>query len=345
MPHSIPASDGRSPRAAALDASTILEGQNALDTVIGWVAWYLPTWGTSLLLHAAVLLMVAFTVSFAEPVKTPFVPVFGTPVFQRQPNVQHRAVQPERPSRTSRERPAVKFAGAADKPQSGLRGSLLNEALPNPIPDVADNGLQPLDVFGIGGGGNHRGGFIGLPLGRSMGGLFDSPAVTGHGSPPRIVYIVDRSGSMTDAFEYVKLELKRSLDDLDEAAEFHVIFFSTGPAVEMPARRLVSASDRNRQAAFEFIDSVVPMGETDPTQAIERAFAAGPTVIYLLTDGEFDRSIVSKVKRLNTGGKVTVNTIAFLYEGGTEVLREIAKQNGGEFKLITEKDLAASGSH
>ena len=92
--------------------------------------------------------------------------------------------------------------------------------------------------------------------------------------------------------------------------------------------------------ASEFIDGVVPQGETDPSKAIERAFACKPEVIYLLTDGEFDRQIIDLCKRLNAGGKVTVHTIGFLNQSGADVLKQIAKENGGNFKQVTEKDLA-----
>jgi secreted protein with Ig-like and vWFA domain len=108
----------------------------------------------------------------------------------------------------------------------------------------------------------------------------------------------------------------------------------------MPTRRLVNATERNRQMAFEFIDSVIPQGETDPSKALERAFACGPELIYLLTDGEFDRQIIDLCKRLNTGNKVTVHTIGFLYKTGEAVLKQIADENGGNYKFVSEADLA-----
>ena len=130
--------------------------------------------------------------------------------------------------------------------------------------------------------------------------------------PNKIVFVLDRSGSMTCSIDYVKYELKRSIGTLDEKSEFHVIFYSSGPPVEMPTRRLVAATERNKKLAFEFIDSIIAQGETDPSKAIEQAFAAGPDTIYLLTDGEFDKAIVDLVKRLNAEKKVKVHTICFL---------------------------------
>ena len=157
-----------------------------------------------------------------------------------------------------------------------------------------------------------------------------------------VVFVMDRSGSMTDSIDYVKFELKRSIGELKDEQEFHVIFYSSGPPVEMPIRRLVPAVEHNKKLAFEFIDSIIPQGETDPSQAIERAFAAGPPkdTICILTDGEFDRSIVDLVRRLNAEKKVRVHTICFLYKMGEAVLKEIARENGGTYTFVSEKDLA-----
>jgi uncharacterized protein with von Willebrand factor type A (vWA) domain len=159
----------------------------------------------------------------------------------------------------------------------------------------------------------------------------------------KVVYVIDRSGSMTDSMGFVKYALKRSLGELGEGKEFHVIFFSSGPPVEMPTRRLANGTARNKQKAFEFIDSIIAQGETDPSEAIQRAFSVGAEVICLLTDGEFDRSVVRQIKGLNKGGKVTVHTISFLHKTGEEVLKDIASQNNGEYRYVSEADLQALG--
>ncbi len=179
------------------------------------------------------------------------------------------------------------------------------------------------------------------------------------GDAGRVIYIVDRSGSMTDSIDYVKFELKRSIARLTDDKTFHVIFYSSGPPLEMPTTRhakawtddsgakhvrtesmLPKATVAAKARAYRFIDGVIPQGETDPSKAFQRAFELKPGVVFLLTDGEFDRAIAGLVKRLNPGAKVPVHTIGFLYRTGEPILKKIAAQNGGEYRFVSEADLA-----
>ena len=293
--------------------------QAVLDVVLGWLALYLPSWGTSVVLHVAVIILAMFLVWQTRPPEPPLPPWKVAPL---KPPLK-TTVRPTLP-RDSQNRGEV-------RPTSPVR-----EFTKNPFPDVAPNNQLQLQVIGVGGAGRTIGGFDDKESG-------GTPEFIGIGTPAgtkKIVYVVDRSGSMTDSIDYVKYELKRSISELTEDKEFHVVFYSSGPPVEMPARRLVNATERNKQLAFEFIDGVVPQGETDPSKALERTFACNPELIYLLTDGEFDKTIVGLVKRLNVGGKITVHTIGFLYQTGEAVLKQIADENNGQYKFVSEADLA-----
>jgi len=165
----------------------------------------------------------------------------------------------------------------------------------------------------------------------------------------RVVYIIDRSGSMTDSIDYLKFELKRSINALAEDKRFDVIFYSSGPPVEMPLASakpgpaaddaLPLATAETKQKTFDFIAAITPMGETDPSAALTRAFELRPDEIYLLTDGEFDKSIVDLVKRLNSTGRTRVHTIAYVFRAGAEALKQIAAANGGRYRYVSEKEL------
>ncbi|HUS46445.1 MAG TPA: VWA domain-containing protein [Phycisphaerae bacterium] len=297
------------------------EEQAGMDTMMGWLALYLPSWGTSVLLHAAVILLAA---------------LFTWRSYEGQMPFEYRSVVVSQQKRKVTERQRLK----SPEPSRGKmtpRPSSIVHHLTNPFPDVADNQMEVLEVIGVGGGGKELGGFEGLGSGGR--GFFGAGGDVEEAR--RIVYVVDRSGSMTDSIDYVKWELKRSIGELDEAKEFHVIFYSSGPPLEMPTRRLVSATDHNKEMAFEFVDNVIAELGTDPSKALQRAFACQPELIYLLTDGEFDKAIVGQVKDLNSDGRVTVHTIGFLYRIGEAVLKQIADENNGNYKFVSERDLEA----
>jgi len=313
---------------AQAEASIALANETAFDALMAWMAEYIPTWGTSIALHLSVVLLAMFVAWQNNPP-----PVLGEYVAIPDPTRPTPRVEKRdtRPTQDVRSRSHEKM-----KPRES---SFVFRPVESEIQGITDLGIRmPIDVIGLG-PGTPGDGKEGLNLAGPT--IFERPsAIDGIPSETaKVVYLVDRSGSMTDSLDIVKMELKRSIGELDDAAEFHVIFYSTGPGVEMPTRRLVHATERNKEMAFEFIDQVVAANGTDPSQAIDRAFAVKPDLIYLLTDGEFDRAIVDLVKRRNADGKVRVYTIGFLYHHD-EVLRDIARQNGGEYKFISEAALA-----
>jgi len=159
------------------------------------------------------------------------------------------------------------------------------------------------------------------------------------GSADRIAYVIDRSASMGQALEPVKAELKRSLRLLKPNQRFYVVFYSSGPAVELPARKMAPALEANKLSAYEFIDSIEPAGQTNPNEAIQKAFAATPTTVYLLTDGEFKRAVIDLIDQLNPKREVIVNTFCVVYNSGEQIMREIANRNGGTYTHITRTDL------
>jgi len=321
-PEPVAEADVAQAEAAAPDEGELDEEEDeegGMDTVMGWLALYLPSWGTSVVLHAAVIILAAFMVWQQQTVQPPF--MYKSAVVA---DTKHK----------TKKRKQVKRQESRGKMKPNPT-SIVRQFTQNPVPDVATNNMEVLKVIGVGGGGNVLGGWEGLGQGRGFFGAGGEEEVA-----HKIVYVVDRSGSMTDSIDYVKFELKRSIGELGEETEFHVIFYSSGPPVEMPTRRLVPATERNKQLAFEFIDSIIAQGETDPSKALDRAFAVGPELVYLLTDGEFDKAIVDRVDRLNGGDEITVHTIGFLYRIGEKVLKQIAEQNNGNYKFVSEADLA-----
>mgnify|MGYP000271125818 FL=1 len=192
-------------------------------------------------------------------------------------------------------------------------------------------GGGPTAAFGLtaGGAGQYRSRFFG----------------TG-GSARNIVYVVDRSGSMLDTFDAVRKEMIRSITRLSPAQRFHVIFFATGKPKENPPHRLVYATVENKRLAVNFLNRIIPEGQTDPIPALKRAFtvlkaARGKKegqLIYLLTDGEFpdNEKVLQEIRKLNARHTIHINTILHWHHSPNvmKVLKQIAQENGGVFKYV-----------
>ena len=88
---------------------------------------------------------------------------------------------------------------------------------------------------------------------------------------------------------------------------------------------------------------------SDPIPAIKLVFSQRPQLIYLLTDGAFDDNdaVVAEIRKLNANKGMKINTIAFFSPQAPEserkpcedVLRTIASENGGQFKVVLTSDL------
>jgi len=232
----------------------------------------------------------------------------------------------------------VKQESSPTTPPDPLRAS------PQPMktPDyLAAPARQELSLAGI---GTQGGGFSDYDLPAGMTG--PGPQFFGLGGKARgsrgIVYVVDRSGSMTDTFAFVQEELKKSIRELRRHQSFHIIFFSdTEEPVELPPGRLTRAGEDRKRAAFEFIDSMTPGGGTQPANAMRRALMLRPKpdLVYFLTDGLFDPVLVDQLEEWNADRDVKIFTIGYFNRQSEPLLSGIARRHGGEYRFVGENDL------
>jgi hypothetical protein len=174
------------------------------------------------------------------------------------------------------------------------------------------------------------------------------------GTALHVVFCIDASGSMAFAtrngsvFDVVRSQMLTSISRLTPAQDFHVVMFEEGPPIELPTRKLQPVTLENRMAAAHWLNQVIPHGAgSDPVPALNRCFdtlnaAKGKgKVIFLLTDGAFpNNDAVSRcIKNRNRAKDVHVFT--YLYgpqadDSIIKLMKDIAIQNGGKYKNITE---------
>jgi hypothetical protein len=235
---------------------------------------------------------------------------------------------------------------------------LLAEKNPSPQPLPVPNGtgwqeiggseLRRSDVVGIGLDTGVSGGSQGTGLGdRDLAGGGPVGSLWGVGEGQRahsIVYVMDRSGSMSDTFGLLQRELMRAIGSLERDQLFEIIWFNEGKPTELFSR-LRPASLENKQHAFAAIGRIVPSGQTEPIPAVRIGLGYKPDVLFLLSDGDFgedNKNIIRTIQQRNAKQQTTINTILFVYDTmgeGERVLRTIAQSNGGVYKHVTEEDI------
>ena len=129
---------------------------------------------------------------------------------------------------------------------------------------------------------------------------------------------------------------------------FNIVFFQDEKCVSL-GDGLLFATPENKRKAFKWLDEQTTTGTTNPIPGIELAFKARPQLIYLLTDADFpdNNAVKNAVQRLNTGKQTRINTIIFVPGGSDdeasasfkELMKEIAKDNGGVYAHVKESDL------
>ncbi|MBM4111848.1 MAG: hypothetical protein FJ253_00485 [Phycisphaerae bacterium] len=179
---------------------------------------------------------------------------------------------------------------------------------------------------------SRRGGNAGGAAGGG-GGKGDHSFMGVEGRGRKVVYVIDRSGSMQgDRIAHTRYELKRSIRALPADSEFFVIFFDQR-ALPMPAPGLVSATASNKERYSKWIDQQEAIGGTDPSEAAVQALALGADTIYLMSDGVFHSTAASSIRSANRGNCV-IHTIAFHDRSGEELLQRIARENEGVYRFV-----------
>ncbi|HOF17937.1 MAG TPA: VWA domain-containing protein [Phycisphaerae bacterium] len=189
------------------------------------------------------------------------------------------------------------------------------------------------------------------PAGLSMGGPSGprSAFMGLSGNAHYVVYVVDRSGSMSETFDFVRDQIIKSIARLGKRQYFHVILFADGPPLENRPGRLVPATETYMLEVADFVRSVEAQGQTNPVPALNAAFKVlheatqlSGKLIYLLTDGRFpdNDAVLKTIDANNRDRSVHINT--YLYGPPDpqfeKILERIAEQNGGRYKRVSQDE-------
>jgi len=167
------------------------------------------------------------------------------------------------------------------------------------------------------------------------------------GTGTRFVYVLDRSASMEGTpIRVAKAELIRSLNSLEEHHQFNIIYYSGRNNWQLwqSGRRLLFATEQNKQNATRFVESIMADGGTRHFEPLMEAIRHRPDVIFFLTDGEVQDDLtpveLSNIDRENSrfGRGAQIHVIQFgsggLFDSPSRSLQRLATDNHGEHQYI-----------
>jgi Ca-activated chloride channel family protein len=158
-----------------------------------------------------------------------------------------------------------------------------------------------------------------------------------------VAFVFDTSGSMAgEKIKQAREALKYCIRKLDPGDRFALVRFSTD--VEPFKDELLDATETNRQAALQFVESIDARGGTDINGALTRALALKkdkdrPYLVVFLTDGHPTIGVTEPKEILGNVEKVKrEGTRIFVFGVGhgvnTHLLDRIASDHGGVSQYV-----------
>ncbi len=169
----------------------------------------------------------------------------------------------------------------------------------------------------------------------------------------RFAYIVDISGSMNTLteqgtftrWELTRSELIRSIDALDEYAQFAIVLYSSNAVAVFGQGQWSEASRSNKTLAARTLIGFDPGGGTRPLGGFKMIFDLDPEAdaVYFMTDGLFEADTPTQVRQLNRRALVPIHTILFGElasprdaQAAMNMMNSIARNSGGKFTHIRD---------
>jgi len=170
----------------------------------------------------------------------------------------------------------------------------------------------------------------------------------------RIVFCLDLSGSMAFPLDgqdgkkdprivTARAQMEKALRSLPDDAVFTIVTYSEG--VEPWKKKLVSASDRNKQKAWAWVEKREPDGSTNIYDALmlslriaEGRRGESADTIFFLTDGVPTHGrviepaqILAEITARNRRVGVVIHAVGVSDEQNAAFLLNLARANGGRY--------------
>ncbi|MEO1526793.1 MAG: hypothetical protein AAFX06_15260 [Planctomycetota bacterium] len=306
--------------------------------------------GVSVLLHAALLLLIAVLmapIDLKDGGEHVLVLRLGVETMPEQNATEPFSVSASDvaeadietiPEPAPIETPAAESAAASPPPQQ-----------PQPVDDAGAPPSQTSESGSHSGANASTGSTGSSSNAEGASGSFFGISAEGH----EFVYILDRSSSMRGSrYQRAASELIRSVSELSEQQSFYVFLFSKNTVRLFGTRAepaCVPATEENKERLRRWLGKTAPDGNTDPRDALYQALKLQPSAVFMLSDGEFtedapvriagsltgsSHELVGNLAQLSSRGLAPIHTVAYEDPKSKVNLQRLATLTGGTFRYV-----------
>lgn len=162
-----------------------------------------------------------------------------------------------------------------------------------------------------------------------------------------ICFLVDSSRSMRGKFDLARLEVLRSIAQLNPQQRFYVLLFDHNVERmrlgESTPMQPAPATAENKRLLALWLRQTQMESSCDAVAALDAALSLKADVLFLLTDGELPGSLAGMLRERNrvtedgrVRRKMAVNTIGLHSLRGQPLLAQLARENGGAYRFIAK---------
>jgi hypothetical protein len=129
---------------------------------------------------------------------------------------------------------------------------------------------------------------------------------------PRVIFVCDTTGSMTDKLAFAKAEILKAVASLKPGAMFNVVFVGEDGKADPFRPEMVEASAAESAALNDRMTPIKADGSGDPLIAMMQALEERPDVIWLVSDGDFanNNALLEGLKAANSTARINTLVIS-----------------------------------
>jgi hypothetical protein len=309
----------------------------------------IPSWIGSVLVHFCILLLILFCFRFfPEPPTAPGDQLASGGIVLKKDSGDQKVYVDSNNNEFDENAPNA-VNETAPTLEKMLDGNLSETDLSRNLPETigihsVSSHHQTVNVFSAPNLGNTKIGGDKFPaFGNGKGGGKTLRVFGTEGTGDSFVFVFDRSASMSEyaarPIRAAKTELIRCIDSLENLYRFNIIFYNENIFCWRSNKKMMEATDQNKENAKRFVEGITPVGGTDHLKPLLEAIAHQPDVIFFLTDGDEAHALSAGqldtiLRKNNLRSQINVIQFGVGINRQSNFLQKLAANNRGQYSYI-----------